>query len=197
MRDGVTIYFVRHGQTDWNAEKRMQGQTDIPINDRGRAQARRNGRLLAEHLEDPARLDYVASPLGRARETMEIVRAELGLAAAGYRLDDRLQEIHLGRWQGSTWAELRAVSPDVVEARFADPWNAVAPGPGGESYAMLSARALAWLAEVRRDTVVASHGGVNRCLRAHVEGLETGAVPRLEVPQDRVMVIRGGTLEWI
>ena len=76
MRDGVSIYFVRHGQTDWNAEKRLQGQTDIPINARGRAQARRNGRLLAGYLADPAALDYVASPLGRTRETMEILRAD-------------------------------------------------------------------------------------------------------------------------
>ena len=96
------VYFVRHGQTDWNAEHRLQGQADIALNALGRAQATRNGRKLAELIADPADFDFVASPLGRTRETMELVRAAMGLEPHGYRTDPRLIEVHFGDWQGHT-----------------------------------------------------------------------------------------------
>ena len=69
-----TIYFIRHGETDWNAEARLQGQRDVPLNDLGRVQAEEAGRRLRELVGRPEDLDYVASPLGRARETMERLR---------------------------------------------------------------------------------------------------------------------------
>ncbi|HZL86046.1 MAG TPA: histidine phosphatase family protein, partial [Candidatus Krumholzibacteria bacterium] len=104
LRTGVTLYFVRHGETDWNRAQRYQGQRDIPLNATGRAQAGRNGRALALALGGNAgALDYVASPLVRARETMEIMRREIGLARDGYRSDDRLREIHYGHWEGELW----------------------------------------------------------------------------------------------
>ncbi len=191
------IYLVRHGQTDWNAEYRLQGQLDTPLNERGRAQAKRNGQVLAGLLAEPTRVDFVASPLGRARETMEIVRAELNLPPEDYRTDDRLKEIHFGDWQGKTWDELRAAMPAQIEARFADPWQTVAPGAGGESYAMLSERAHAWLAAVRRDTVAVTHGGINRCLRGRLEQLPEADIPHLKVPQDKVLLLANGSAEWI
>ena len=91
-----TIYFLRHGQTDWNAELRLQGQKDIPLNETGRGQARQNGRMLADLIDDPARFRYIASPIGRTRETMNLVRLELGLPSHGYETDDRLKEISFG-----------------------------------------------------------------------------------------------------
>lgn len=190
-----TIYFSRHGQTDWNAALRMQGQMDIPLNDTGRSQARRNGRVLAEMIEDAAALDYVASPLSRATETMEIIRVELGLPRGGYRSEPGLMEINFGHWQGYSWAELHALHPDAMAARAKDPWNMMAPGEGGESYAMLQARTLAWFERVERDTVVVAHGGIKRCLRGLVEKLDPDAMLTLKVPQNKVMVIRDGRVE--
>lgn len=193
----LSVYFIRHGQTDWNAEERLQGQLDIPLNDLGRAQARRNGRALRDMLADPRALDYVASPLARCRETMEIVRAELALPRRGYRVEPALKEIHFGDWQGFTWDELKALNAGAIEARFADAWNTVSPGAGGESYAQLSARAVAWFASVTRDTVVVAHGGVKRCLRGHVEDLDRADIPHLAAPQDKIMVIKSGAVAWV
>jgi probable phosphoglycerate mutase len=191
---GLSIYFIRHGQTDWNAELRMQGQLDIPLNDTGRAQAARHGRVLHELIADPDQYDFIASPLARASETMEIVRREMGLPPNSFRTNPLLKEIHYGGWEGSTWDELRARDPEAIAARFTDPWNTVAPG--GESFAMLSERVLTWLQSVDRDTIVAAHGAFSRCLRGHILGLSHEEIFDLEVPQDRFFSIRQGQIDW-
>lgn len=196
LQPGVTLYFVRHGETDWNKAQRYQGRQDIPLNATGRSQARRNGRVLAEMLgHRSAVLDYLASPLLRARETMEIVRRELALAHDGYRVDDRLAEIHYGHWEGQLWNELPQTDPDGYAARQADPWSW--QPRGGESYRMLSDRVAEWVAEVRRDAVVVSHGGVSRVLRGLILQLGGSEVARLEVPQDRVLLITAGSVRWL
>ena len=108
------LYYVRHGETDWNAERRLQGQHDIPLNARGRTQAAQSGEILLDLFARDKRiagdLDYVASPLGRARETMELMRAKLGLVPGEYRTDPRLLEMSFGRWEGFTFAELQTVT---------------------------------------------------------------------------------------
>ena len=191
------IYFLRHGETDWNAARRIQGHLDAPLNDKGRGQAARNGRALAAILADATAFDYVSSPLVRASETMEIVRRELGLDANGYRTDLRLREYNLGDWQGRFYADIERDFPDVIAEQRRDPWNFLYPGEGGESFALLSARVLAWLAEIDRDTVATAHGGVMRCLRRHFLGLDTAATFKLDMPQDRVLRIDAGVLSWI
>lgn len=190
-----TIYFVRHGQTDWNAERRLQGQLDIPLNAKGRSQAKRNGGVLAELLEDPERFQFVASPSVRARETIEIVRTQLGLAPKAYQTDPRLMEVSFGDWQGRTWDELIGADGAAVDARMAAPWT-YRP-PNGESYADLYGRVVAWLEGVDSDSVVVSHGGVCRCLIAHFEGIDELATPLLKVRQDRLVMIKGEEISWI
>src|SRR6478752_5939874 len=98
----VTHYILRHGQTDWNAEWRLQGQQDIPLNDLGRRQAQENGLRLKALARSFDGYDFVASPLGRARETMELARAAAGLPPDAYRIEDRLKEICFGDWEGHT-----------------------------------------------------------------------------------------------
>lgn len=191
------IYLVRHGQTDWNAAARLQGQIDIPINDTGRGQAVRNGNILKKMIADADQFDFVASPLGRTRETMEIIREQIGLPREGYRTDPLLMEIHFGDWQGSSWDELRLERVSEISARFDDPWDTKAPGIEGESYAMLSDRAARWLASVTTDTVVVTHGGINRCVRGLIENIPTTEIPHLDIPQDKVLVIENKTTRWI
>jgi broad specificity phosphatase PhoE len=162
------LYFVRHGETDWNRERRLQGQHDIPLNALGRVQASRCGEVLRGLLgRDGRRAEeyrYVSSPLGRARETMELLRAAMGLEPGTYRTDARLMEMSFGRWEGFTFAELQAREAEGLAERERDKWGFVLPG--GESYAQLQVRIGAWYESIEHDTVVSAHGGVCRVLMA-------------------------------
>ncbi|MCV0395647.1 MAG: phosphoglycerate mutase family protein [Rhizobiaceae bacterium] len=191
-----TIHFIRHGQTGWNAEARLQGQADTDIGDLGREQAARNGRRLAELLPDPSGHDFVASPLRRTRETMEIVRRAMGLDPMGYRVEPRLMELHFGDWQGSTYAELEAASPGSTEGRKADKWNFRPPGEAAESYEMLAGRVKPWLDAVDRPTVCVTHGGVIRAVFRLLGGWSSAAAADIDIPQDRVLAWDGARLEW-
>nr|MBA3448841.1 histidine phosphatase family protein [Pseudaminobacter sp.] len=131
------VYFVRHGQTGWNIEGRLQGQADTDITVVGRGQADRNGRRLAELIAAPEEFDFVASPMRRTRETMERVRETMGLQPDRYRTDARLVEVHFGDWQGHTFVELEAREPGSTKARSKDKWGFVPPGADAESYQML------------------------------------------------------------
>lgn len=192
LKPSVTLYFVRHGETDWNRAQRYQGQQDIPLNETGRAQASRNGEALKEILKEKAgELDYVASPLLRARETMEIVRVTMGLAREAYRQDERLAEIRYGHWEGQLWSELPTTDPDGFMARQKNFWGW--QPDGGESYAMLSDRIATWLEGVEQTAVVVAHGGVMRVLRGLVEGFAPEAIQALPVPQDKILILEGDT----
>jgi len=194
MRPGLTLYVVRHGETDWNAERRYQGQTDIPLNAKGRAQSRRNGEALRAFLPDLIDADFVASPLGRTRETMAILRGCLGLDPAGYGVEPRLIELSYGAWEGQLQTDLPRIDPEGLAARAIDPlrWRP----RGGESYADLLVRTVDWLSTIERDTVIAAHGGISRCLRAHMLNLPPESIPALESPQDRVLVLKHGSMSW-
>lgn len=195
MRTGQTLYIVRHGETDWNRDRRYQGQRDIPLNVVGRAQALRNGEALRSLLPGISSVDFIASPLGRTRETMEIVRAALGLDPLSYVLEDRLKELSYGSWEGQLQTELPGLDPAGWAARSGDPyrWRP----HGGESYADLMERTAAWVGEIQRDTLIAAHGGVMRTMQAHICGLDPERVPVLEAPQDKVLVLRDGAMHWI
>lgn len=190
-------YFVRHGQTGWNAELRLQGQADTDMTELGRSQAERNGRRLAELVPNPEDFDFVASPLKRTRETMELVRAGMGLPARGYRVDARLMEVHFGDWQGFTHAELEERQPGSTAARFADKWGFVAPGPSGESYQMLLDRVRPWYEALEKPTICVTHGGVLRILFRLVEDMPVADVAMLEIVQDKVLRLKDSRLEWL
>lgn len=196
LKPGITLYFIRHGETDWNAAQRYQGQTDIPLNEKGRGQAARNGKTLAQVLGAAmTSIDYVASPLSRASETMRIARREMGLEPDAFRRDDRLKEQSYGHWEGQLWSELPTTDPEGFAAREKDKWNWCPRG--GESYRMLAERIGGWLGDVDRDVVVASHGAVSRALRSLVIDVPRDKIANLEVPQDRIMLVRAGHIAWL
>jgi probable phosphoglycerate mutase len=194
------ILFVRHGETDYNSEGRLQGQRDIPLNGRGRAQASAIGRALRTAMPEAiAALEaaeaFVASPLARTRETMELARAGLGLPPERYGLEPALKELTFGEWEGLTWPQVWSRDPAGARAREADKWN-FAP-PGGESYAMLAQRLQPWLDSRDGDCFVVSHGGVARALMTLIAGVSPQAAENAEIWQGRAILFEGGRFSWI
>jgi probable phosphoglycerate mutase len=191
-----TIYYIRHGETEWNAEGRLQGVQDIPLNDLGRRQSTGAGRILADLFARDGRSEvlptFVASPLGRARQTMELVRDALRLPPDAYAIDDRLREIGYGQWEGSTLAQAQAEDPDLFARRQAEKWT-VSP-PGGESYVSVQARMNDWYRQLEADTVAVAHGGTARALMVAL-GLETPeSAADLLIEQGAVYVFGDGGL---
>lgn len=190
------LYVIRHGETDFNVEQRLQGQYETPLNARGRVQARQCGDrlrgLFAREGQPAAEYGYVSSPLKRARETMELLRASLGLEPAHFDLDDRLKEISYGAWEGLTLPEIQARDPHVLTRREENKWD-FAP-PGGESYRAVAKRVASWYATVRRDTVVAAHGGVARALMANFCILPEEEAAHAEVAHGAVYVFAGSIM---
>lgn len=191
-----TIYFIRHGETAWNAAGRFQGSKDIPLNDLGRVQATHAGDVLGDlvarngHVLDD--LAFVASPLMRARVTMELVRTELRLPPEGFALDDRLREIAYGEWEGSTLPEMRASHPGLFAERERDKWH-VSP-PGGESYVSVTQRMREWYDSLPGNTVAVSHGGTARALMVAIGVALPEKAADLFIEQGAVYVFRNGTL---
>jgi probable phosphoglycerate mutase len=190
------IYYIRHGETSWNALGRLQGVQDIALNDLGRRQAAHAGNILGDLFardgRDKSELSFVASPLIRARATMELVRGSLKLPRDGYALDDRLREIGYGQWEGSTLPEMQLRDPDLYARRQTGKWT-VSP-PGGESYVEVQARMQAWYASLTEDTVAVAHGGTARALMVAL-GIETPiSAADLTIEQGAVYVFRDGGL---
>jgi broad specificity phosphatase PhoE len=113
----------------------------------------------------------------------------------GYRIDSRLLELSYGSWEGRLQDELPLTDPQGLAERQSNPflWRPV----GGESYADLLKRTIDWVETLERDTVAASHGGISRCIRAHLLGLDPATIPDLESPQDQVLVVGDGSISWV
>ncbi|MCE1234959.1 MAG: histidine phosphatase family protein [Hyphomicrobiales bacterium] len=194
-----TIFHIRHGQTDWNLAGRLQGSQDIPLNATGRAQADANGVALARAFAteglDPAGFAFVASPLGRTRETMRRVRAGLGLDPEAFEVVHDLREVSFGAYEGKTYDDIAREAPADYDEIVRDKWRFLPPE--GESYVMLADRLAGWLATTTGDLVIVSHGGCFRALRSVIEGLDDPELAHLLVPQDRIFVWRDRHGSWL
>lgn len=190
-----TLYLLRHGETEFNVEGRLQGQQDSPLTARGRAQARAHGALLKDLIAEPAAWRVVASPLGRTLDTARLACAELGLPESAIETDPRLKEVAYGQWEGLTHAEVETRYRDQWAARARDIWGFVVPG--GESYEMLAARVQAFLDEANGRTIVVSHGGTGRMLRGLYSRLAPAEIKALEQPQDAIHRLTQNTIARI
>jgi broad specificity phosphatase PhoE len=190
------LYYVRHGETDFNVEGRLQGRRDTELNAHGRRQAAECGVLLQDlFARDQRRSDeliYISSPLKRARRTMDVLRATLGLDPREYDIDARLAEIAYGDWEGLTLPEIEARGPGILARRDRDKWD-FAP-PGGESYRQLATRIGDWYASLTRDAVVAAHGGGVRALMALLHIVTEDEAARAPIEQGVVYVFAGGAM---
>jgi probable phosphoglycerate mutase len=162
----TTILLARHGETDWNSERRWQGHEDRPLNDVGRAQARE----LADSLADRA-IDVVySSDLVRAHETAQIVADRLGLPVE---VDPGLREVDVGDWSGRVQSEIEGVDPEGFRRwrEGGKGWN------GGESYEEMGKRVVAAVLRLAgrhpgATLLVVTHGGSIRACRASAAGLD-------------------------
>jgi broad specificity phosphatase PhoE len=177
------LWLIRHGQTDWNLEGRYQGQSDAPLNAAGRAQAER----LARRLTGNSFAALYSSDLQRARETAEIIGAQIGLRT---QCDKRLREINQGEWEGQLVTEIIVRYQRAWAAREIDPLGARAPG--GESVAEVAARAAEAADAIARRhpggiVLVVSHGLTLATLLCRARGRPLSeayqAIPENAVPE--------------
>ncbi|MGF1624952.1 MAG: histidine phosphatase family protein [Alphaproteobacteria bacterium] len=185
------LAIIRHGPTRWNAEKRLQGYTDIPLSPEGRAMI--STWRLPDGLGDRR---WVSSPLSRAMETARLLGAPAEVA-----LEPRLKEINYGAWEGRTYADIEA---EIGEARLLDmqATGLAYAAPGGESRADLHDRLAAWLAEVAAvgvPVLAFAHQGVIRGLTAMALGWDyIGELPepfaglRIRAVAHEFEVVAGG-----
>lgn len=184
------IYLVRHGQTEFNAARRMQGHLDSPLTALGRAQARAAAERLRREIPDTAGWRIVASPLGRAQATARIIAQVLNLPIE---IDHRVIEVSCGAWEGQLRDELLGAAGD---GSHTSDW--IFRGPGGETYDDVHGRVSHWLeeleAEADRKVIVVSHGGSGRVLRGAYMGWDRAATLAQEVPQDAVYRLASGAI---
>ena len=194
MKSG-SILLVRHGETKWNLQRRVQGRFDSPLTERGIAQAHAIG-LLVGRLSDAAFVRIVSSPLSRARRTAEIIAAHLA-ASAELAIDDRLREISVGSWDGLTYHDIEARCPGVFDGDGRHEWYFRAPD--GEGYAAFAGRIAEWLAELAEThlLVAVTHGIVSRVARGLYAGLPRATALTLPVPQNKIFRLSGGAIEEI
>ncbi|QFQ88320.1 histidine phosphatase family protein [Paracoccus kondratievae] len=180
MPDWPDLYLMRHGQTVWNAEGRMQGHLDSPLTKLGEAQARRQAWLVSP-LRGMARY---ASPAGRAQQTARIVFGDQEFIS-----DSRLLEIDIGAFTGLTWSKLCAEHPDICGRGGLDWYDRA---PGGEHFSGLEARVRAFLSDLPGPAMIVTHGITLRMLRLVAMGLPLVRLAEMPVLQGALHLVSRG-----
>jgi len=195
------IYLLRHGETLWNIEGRVQGHRDSALSPRGERQAAAMGRTLAGLVAGRRDVTIVASPLGRTRQTALLVAQAIDYAHDRIGFDERLKEITWGEWDGMTRAEIELRWPGALAPRYRDAdshWQH--RSPSGESFASSGARAMDWLAEARKSEgilVAVAHGAIGRVLRSLHLRLSPEQALALDEPQDAFFRLHRGGIDRI
>jgi broad specificity phosphatase PhoE len=176
----MPLYVVRHGETRWNVEQRLQGHKDSPLTLRGLEQVQRFGKVLRAELAGVTEVRVCTSPLPRARQTASILLEMLSVPSAHYSESELLIERACGRWEGLRWDEIEARDGADARTRWRD-WDAPVPNDG-ESLAQVHARAKAWLSLPRAPipTIVVTHGVMSRVFRGAYLGLDGTRTMALE-----------------
>jgi len=170
--EASSLLIIRHGETAWNRERRVMGNADVPLTERGREQCERAAAVLAGF----AIQRIVTSPLARATESADIIARTLGLEVAH---DPDLEEVRFGRWQGKTYDEV-ATDPEYV-AFATDP--VTNRTPGGETILDVQRRGLAGLERTRpgERVLFVSHGDIIRSTLCHFLAIPVGEFRRMRV----------------
>lgn len=196
--DDADIFLLRHGETVWNRERRVQGRLDSPLTESGLEQARRYGERLRLLLDPADGYRLISSPLGRSLQTAMIIAETLGRCRDDITTDEQLSEMAWGRWDGLTAAEIEAKDPELWQARIDDRWTRPPPG-GGETQQDILDRATTWLATITPSArlVVVAHGALGRAVRVAYAGLPPAAMLDLDQPQDAFFRLQAGVITRI
>ena len=186
------IWFVRHGETDWNVQGLIQGWTDTPLNPKGHVQARAVAAALTQAEGLTPKFHFAVSPLLRARQTMGYIAESLSLEPEQIAIVDHVKELGFGVWEGKPFWELKdsPVYPAHPEDRY--DWRP----DQGESYADGHARIDQWLDTLDGPTVVVAHGAIGRCLLSEITGLPKRDTVELVMRQGFYCKLANGTAEW-
>jgi len=187
------IYLVRHGETEFNRDRRLQGHVDSALTALGCRQAEAVGARLKELVGGQPGWRIVASPLGRARRTAEIIAERVGLSQI--EIEPRLIELSWGAWDGRLRGDLAAAYPDFARSNWA--FHA----PTGETYEAMCARLLEWLADLpdaeERRVIAVSHGVTGRVLRGLYAGIPLENLMTHDAPQDAIFRLADGEVRRI
>ncbi len=187
------IFVLRHGETQYNAEKMLQGHCNSPLTAKGKAQALGVGLALKEHLNGKNVRVY-SSSLGRALQTAHIVCREIGYPNSRIVEEPRLIEFSLGDWEQRTIPSLELEHPNLLNN---SDWYLKAPE--SETYEAVKTRLASWLSEVPEfeDIIVINHGLAGFVLRGILLGLTYKEVWAQDLPQDAFFIIENGSLTRI
>lgn len=179
-----TIWLLRHGQTEWNAQQRIQGQLESPLTPLGITQAQHQATLMRDILAlDP---DCYCSPLGRAQQT-----AKIALQGVPYKTDPRLAEVHAGLWQGLTRDEVNADWPELFQAN-PQHLNLFCAAPDGEGFAAFQARIADFLQALGGPSVIVAHGLLGQVVRGLTCGLTRSDMAKLPNRQGCIYLLQDG-----
>jgi probable phosphoglycerate mutase len=185
------IYLIRHGETEWNVAGRFQGKLDSALTNAGISQAEAIANKLADlNIQADA---FVASPLGRARQTASIIANRTILPNLLF--DDRLAEVSVGSWDGLTHYDIDAQWPRLLDGSTHFDW--FFRSPDGEGYEAAVKRAENWLDSTSGVVVAVSHGLMGRIIRGVYLDLPKNELLGLPVPQDVIWRLSGNTIEQI
>lgn len=185
------LYLVRHGQTEFNRQQRLQGRIDSPLTELGVAQAKRVGAWFAPRIAIGGAWRILASPLGRTQATARLIAEAAGFAGP-VETDERLIELSIGSWEGLARDQIEVLRPDLAGEPFfmhspdGEPWDTAAPRLG------------AFLAEHMDDAanvIAVTHAGAGKVMRGVHLGLSLTQVRHLDVPQDAVFALTPGAIE--
>lgn len=179
------LYILRHGETVWNAEKRIQGSLDSPLTDLGKTQALQQNSILIER--DLEGFDAISSPQGRAVETAGIALSGL---FCSIEQDPMLREIGVGAWEGRYRADLPRMS-DLTESEDGA-LDLYQYAPGGEGFDRLYSRCRSFLGMLTRPSVLVTHGITSRMLRVVVMGRDIKDLGAIDGGQGVVFFLKDG-----
>ena len=179
----IDIFLLRHGETEWNAQGRFQGQLDSPLTARGREQAAQLGRILKKTFTSRRMPPFHVSPLGRTQDTAAIVCQYVDGPDMTF-VEPRLQEVSTGVWDGLTHEDIEAGWPGALDGT--DHYDWYFRSPDGETLEIALERIQSWLNGVDGPVVAVSHGLLGRLVRGAWLELLAKEMLCLPVPQDVV-----------